>query len=383
MSDISLFKTAGPLESLQTVQTLAMDTQNESIFAAFCPYEDCTITTVGFICASVTRATVVADDSYTVSIQTIGSTGVPDGTILGGGSPASATFPNATYPEAGFGTNTAHAIALDNSIALQRGTWYALVVRKTGATDLLNLFTLRYGFSQNGFARCVPYCGTSDATPTYTETQFAPIGWFVRSASKTYGWPIIASSTRNCGQTSEVGFSFTMPSGFGMSNSFGLVGIDFPSGSGSGLDAGATYTINLYSDTGGSNPVIEQTTGQVDSDIGTVTSGRSNEIFWPEDTLEALVPGTKYGVGIDTSGASGWSMRTYTIPAAGDRTAFNCGGLTVMTRTLASAYPPDASDGAFAEVTTEIVDASLIFRDFTAASGGGMRLAGSGGLASG
>ena len=145
MSDISNFQTNYPLGDvvLLTAQTLAMDTQNESIFAAFCPSEDFTATTVGFICASKTGT--AANDSYTVSIQTINTSGVPDGTILGGGSPASQTFPNATYPDAGFGTNTAHAIALANSIALQQGTWYALVVRRTGATDASNFYTLRSG----------------------------------------------------------------------------------------------------------------------------------------------------------------------------------------------------------------------------------------------
>lgn len=373
MTDIYKVNTGYPWDEwgfVGTNQTQLCDGQNEAVAAIFIMPEDATITTVGFINAA--KGGTPADDTWTVSIQGVTAGGVPDGTILGGASPASRTFPNATYTAASFGANTNHQIVLANSIALQGGTMYSLVIQKTGATDATNTLTFRYGVASGGIAVTIPYTATADTTPTWTRQAQTPVCWLIRSASKTYLYPaILSSAVQAFGTTTEVGFSFTLPTGFGASNTYGVRGVRFVNGT-TGLAAGNTYRLTLYSNTGGANPTILQQTADIDSDMAASTAGtRGNEILFNDDVLSALAPGTKYGIGFSNSAASGWSLQTITLPAAGDRTAYPLGGLTFMTRTLASAYPPDAADGAFTETTTTLVNAELLLADFTAASGGG------------
>ena len=358
---------------------LAIKTQNEGVAAVFYMPVDDTITTVGFVNGSVNgTATSIGDDTYTISLQGLTTGGVPDGTILGGGTPASATFPQSG--QAGgvtLGTTTSHILTLANSIALQGGTKYALVIQHTGATDATNYINPNY---VNGVlnATCMPYVATANSTPVWTRAAGPPLYWFIRSASMTYLYPFIAVAAQTVGTTTEKGFTFSRPSGYGTSNTYGVIGVRTST---SAVGGGQTVTCNLYSNPGGSNPTILQTTGQLDSDHFMTTVNRSLEFIFPEDTLAALVPGTTYAIGFSCTNAASASISTWTLPDANSRSAYGWGALTYCTRTLASAYPPDNSDGAFAETTTTLVDAELILGAFTAASPGGLRLAGHGGLA--
>jgi hypothetical protein len=313
-------------------------------------------------------ATSITDDSYTISDQGLTTGGLPDGTILGGGTPASATFPQ-TGAAGGvtLGTGTVHIMTLANSIALQRGTKYALVIQHTGATDLVNFINPRYTNGVLG-PSVMPYVATADLTPTWTRAAGPALYWFIRSASRTYLYPFVSAAIQTVGTTSEKGFTFSRSSGYGTSNSYAVVGVRLNTAG--AVSGGQTVVMNLYTSPTGT-PVIAQTTGEMDSDHFMTTASRSQEIFFPEDSLIALTPGTTYGIGFSCTNAAGWGINAWTLPDAGSRDAWPIGGLTYATRTLASAYPPDNSDGAFAETTTIIVDAELILADFTAASGGG------------
>lgn len=350
-----------------SVASTALDDQNEGIAAAFEIYEDATITHVGFRCAAKTGTP--GDDIYTCGIQGMSTGGVPDGTYLGGGSPASQTFPNATYPAAGFGTGTYHWIALANSIALQAGTQYQLVIQHTGATDASNLLTLTRGsnqMNQPGF----PYPATASSAGTWTkDTANYPLYWGVKSASKSYLLPTVTvQNVLACGSTTETGFTFTMPSGYG-GNTKGLRGIRFCSGT-SGPAGAGTYTLTLYSGALAASPTILQQKLNQDSDFTNATASRVFELLFSEDTLSALASGTKYGVGLSHSGVGGWSWQYQTVQDAGDATAYPYGGFARMSRTLTS-YPPSGDDtNAFTETATGMIVAELIFGEVTPPSGG-------------
>lgn len=354
-----------------TAINAAIDVTNEAGAVIFIMPKDDTITQVGFLCSSVTgTAAGIADDAYTISIQSVDASGNPGG-ILGGVSPASATLPQSgAAGGVTLGTATYHIITLANSIALQGGTPYALVLQHTGATDT-DYINLRIGNTAGGFSTQIPYTATADSTPTWTKATTFPYSWMIRSASRTYLWPSKSAATAvSVGTTTEAGFTFSRNSGYGASNTYGVIGIKFLCGS-VGMAAGGTWTVNLYTSPTGT-PVIAQTTGQMDSDIvASNANNRSFEVYFPEDALTALTPGTTYGIGISHSAAASFSFYTMTLPDANSRDAYPWGGLTYMTRTLASAYPPDNSDGAFAATTTTVVLCELILADFTAAAGGG------------
>ena len=356
-----------------TFQTLACDLQGEGVAAIIQMPVDDTITAIGFGCASKNGTPV--DDTWTAGIQGVTTGGLCDNTYLGGGSPASVTLPGASGNVSTYGTGTYHFLTLANSVALQAGTYYSLVVQKTGADDATNYLTFRNGMTSGDAGGAIPYTLTAAATATpssavWTRVASDPVGFALRSATRTYFFPLLTNrAAQSVGTTTEKGFTFTLPSGFGTGAAYGVRGVEIVNGA--GLAAAGTFTVNLYSDPLGT-PVIQQTTGELDSDVtASAAANRAMVILFPEDTLTALVPGTKYGIGFSMSAAGGWGISTATLPDANSRDAYPLGGLTYMTRTLASAYPPDNSDGAFAETTTTIVLAEIILAAFTAAASGG------------
>lgn len=363
----------GELGGPGPAQTFAIETQHEAVAGVLMMPEDATITTVGFVNGTATNAASITDNTYTISIQGLDASGLPDGTILGGGSPASATFPQSG--QAGgvtLGSATSHIITLANSIALQAGTPYAIVIQHTGATDAVNFTTPRYGFTSIGQATRFPYALTKDSTSSTTvwskATGVGPFGWFLRSASRTYGYPgtsFVAAQT--LGGTNEDGFSFTAPSAFGTSNTYALRGIRFQ---GAANTAAGTWRVNLYANPlVNNNLAIQQSTGAIDSDHSCAATAGFYEVYFADDTLVALTPGSVYGIGISHSAASGFGFLSILVPDASAKTAYPMGGLTFMTRTIA-AYPPDGNDDVFTTTATTIVRAELIFGDFTVVNRG-------------
>ena len=365
-----------------TFQTLACDLQGEGVAAIIQMPVDDTITHIGFGCASKTATPV--DDTWTAGIQGVTAGGLCDNTYLNAGN-AKVTLPGASGNVSTYGTGTYHFLTLDATATLQAGTYYAFVVQKTGADDVTNYLTFRNGMSSGDAGAAIPYTLTAAATATpasavWTRVASVPVGFALRSATRTYFFPLLTNrAAQSVGTTTEKGFTFTQPSAYGTGNTYGVRGVEIVNGG--ALAAAGTFTMNLYSDPLGT-PTILQTTGQLDSDVtASAAANRTMLLNFPEDTLSALVPGTKYGIGFSKSDASGWGISTATLPDAGSRDAYPLGGLTYMSRTLASAYPPDNSDGAFAETTTTIVLAEIILATFITSAGGGLRLAGHGGLA--
>lgn len=372
MTDILRCKSGTPYGSAVLLGSNVTMALNESLMGAAAiinlPNDD-TITHVGFLNHSVTgTATSITDDIYTIGIYGITGGGLVN---IAGGASASATFPQAG--KAGgvtLGSATSHIVALSSSVALQAGQ-YAVAITLS-VDSLTHFITNRYG-GTGGVNIAIPYGLTADTSGTWTRQNAFPYYWFMRSATQTYGYPGISfAANQTFGTTTEAGFTFTLPSGFGTSNTYGVRGIEFMPGT-TGLAAGNSYYMTLYSSIDGATPSILQQTAAIDSDIVSATGGnRPAEILFTNDTLSSLVPGTKYGIGLSCTGATGWSLNYATLPAAGDRSAYPSGGFALMTRTLgtsAATQPPSASEGAFTETVASQVNAGLILAAFTAING--------------
>lgn len=344
-----------------TANNTTCDEQNEAIGMVFCMPVDDTITHVVF--RNGTKTGTPADDSYTVAVQSV-TDGLPAG-ILGGGSPASQTFPNATYPVAGFGSGTGHSIQLANSIALQGGSIYAVTIQKTGATDASHFLALTNSWNEYDRAT-IPYVVICNAAGTWSKAALTGLTIGLRSATRDYYPSVLSFAQQDAGGTAEIAAMVTAPSAFG-DNTFGLRGVRIIGGD---IEGGGTITLNLYGDPTGSNPSILQTTGQIDSDNVRETATSLLELFWPEDTLSALDAGTTYAIGLSASQSSGWAMMTAALIDATNKTALPEGGFTYASRTLASAYPPDASDGAFSETAATVCFIEPIWGTVTPPSGG-------------
>lgn len=353
------------LSPVNTLVVQIMDDQNEGAAVIHGQVVDDTATHV-FVVSGAKNGTGGADDMYTVSVQSV-TNGVPSG-ILGGGSPASATFPNATYPIASWGTNTGFWIQLANSIALQAGTTYAFVVQRTGATDGTNFLRFNYGLSSTTVS---PYTATCNSAGTWTKLSSAYpafMGW--KSATAVYGMPSETITSNAFGSTTETGFAFTLPSAFGASNTYALRQVTLYA-AGTAPAAAGTMVASLYDGTLGSAAALQRTTTIDSDDFGANNTNRVYEFVFPEDTLSPLTPGTKYGVGFAHSGATSGSIRSIAIDSSADAAAYPWGGFPRLSRALTD-YPPSGNDTTtFTETATEMVVAQLWLQEFTAAASGG------------
>lgn len=120
---------------------------------------------------------------FKVSIQG-NSSGFPDGTIKGGGSPASGTFdPN------GWAAHTTHWVALDNSWAPSSGTEIIWVVieHESGTIDASN--NGQFVYSYGNLAGDVDGVGLGAFTSNNWSSKFSsyPVGMAIRTATERIG----------------------------------------------------------------------------------------------------------------------------------------------------------------------------------------------------
>jgi hypothetical protein len=329
-----------------------------------------TITHVGFRLGTVTGTP--GANSYRVGIQGVNSSGEPDGTFLGGGSPASATF----TPSSG-NANTWQWVALTNSISINRGALTALVLERATATDAANCIAAAYGHTR-AFARAgIPYGLTNNASAWAKQPgngSNAEPAMGCKSASAVYGKPaknqFIYSDTY--GATVEAGMYFTIPTNF--ASTFKVKGVEFigltpPSGTG-------VHYATLYE-----NPVTGTiaipTGGQSNAtDNDAVAQAESTDRFMKflfTGTLPTLSAGTEYGIGLAVTGSAHMALACLELQSAADGDAWQWGQQTgFMTRTLNTDFPPSSNDtNNFTKTATKRPLMRLLLADVTAPSGGG------------
>lgn len=351
-----------------SASNFTLSTQNSKIaqVVAFrCSGTSDTITHVGFRQGTTTGTPGAS--SYKIGVQSVDSSGLPSGTYLGGGSPASASF----TPLAA-NANTWLWVALDNGISVSRDDMVALVLERTATTDGSNCIDAAYAHGRWLFRPGIPYTlthnGTSWTKKTGDGTANHPI-MGSKSASAVYGWPAKNIYTTNAyGSTTEVGMFFTVPTNF--CSTFKVKGIRFI-----GLEASSgtgTHIANIYSSpvTGTIASVSASNATDNDAFSSNESGDRYIEMFFT-GTLPTLNAGTEYGVGLSTTTGSNMELAVLEAQSAADLDAWpfrqNAG---FMSRTLTS-YPPSGDDTAnFTKTTTKRPLMELILDDLTAPSGG-------------
>jgi hypothetical protein len=224
--------------------------------------------------------------TFRVSLQGVtGSPLVPNGTVLGGGSPASATY---TPPASTAWNNTWQWIALSNSYTCSRGETFAIVDDySSGSIDASN--TLSRAYSLVGFQSRVgfPVAILNNAGSRTRDAQ-APIYGY-KSATKSFGLPFsqpVATSFSSDSSPNEYALAFSLP--IGSVAKYQVVGARLrwttPA-------ASKNFSVNLYDGT-----TAVQTTGTLSSDLvrANATADQSLEVFFTDTTLVDLVPGTVY-----------------------------------------------------------------------------------------
>lgn len=271
--------------------------------------------------------------TYRASLQGVSlTTGVEDGTIKGGGSPASVTF---TPPASTAWDGTFQWLTLANSYTCTRGELLALVIGySSGTVNSSNFSQINYN-QAIGDGELFPYPVTNK---TGTKT-IQPSGWPVfgiAMGTTAYGNPVqtIATNSFNSGSTpDEYACAFSIP---GTGGTFKLAGVRL--GGGPGTLGTNTAKMILYSGT---------TALQEITHTGIVANATSNgwlDVYFTDTTLQTLSTGTTYRIGLQPQSGTSWYWYTLNLASANDLSAFAGGSsFYLSTRTDAGSWSDDTT----------------------------------------
>lgn len=335
--------------TLAVNQPFAINANNDSIEWIVQLPEATTITAIGFLYGVRTGT----PPTYRASLQSVNTSGRASGTVLGGGSPASATF---TPPADATWNGTYQWVTLTNGYAGARGEVLSIVLDySSGTVDGSNnsSFVTFARYVTNGAA--FPTVHHVDAGVGTRQVSFPAVAW--KSASKTYGWPVVSfnSTALNSGTTpDEQAISFNVPSTWW--STYKVVGVEFKARANA---SGTTLKVALYTGT------TELQNITVDLDLAnTGTSTNVWRVYFDEESLSTLNAGSTYRVGFAPQevGAS-FFIQTMTTAAASDASAWPGGSVF--------AYSTRTDGGAWTDDATSRPLANLILSDITAPAGGG------------
>lgn len=285
--------------------------------------------------------------TYRISIQALDASGNPDGTILGGGSPASATF---TPPADATWNGTGRWIALSNSIALNGGTLYSVVIDySSGTIDASN--NSSFGQYHDGVSprKGVPYDTFHNGT-SWSKQAGSVVA--LKSATAVYGWPMLINSSDSASANGHrAAAKLTVPTAW--CSTYKVAGLRFK---GAG-PASADWKIGVW-DTAGT--MIQDATYDADAQASPGNTQREHEMYFDEVSLTALSAGTAYYFGVERTTQT-VALDHWTLEEANDRTAFAF-GTGVETSTW--------NGSAWSDSTTKLPIIELILADVTAPAGG-------------
>lgn len=294
--------------------------------------------------------------TYIAAIESpVDTTGMPDGTVLGGGSPASGTF---TPPADTTWDGTWQWIALDNAYTpMARGQWLFGTIRySSGTIDGSNCSSFTSDMSSAISSNALPY-SVRNTAGTWASQGAVPLGGF-RTASTRYGHVVQSIYTTRSASTigHRVALEFVMPN---IMTSFTLPKFRF-AGSIAGSSSGRTPILGLWSSAGALQHVT------LDSDIGRATSTGFSlyDLPFDEAVLSTLTPGTTYYCGLEVADATNGGVLINGINvASSDDLLAHAGG---------TAWRLATYDGSsWTSVTTMRPFAEFMLGDVVASSGGG------------
>lgn len=300
------------------------------------------ITHLGFLYNSRTGT----PPTYRISLQGMDATnGRPDGTVKGGGTPASATF---TPPADTTWNSIWQWISLDNSYTPTLGEELCFWVDySSGTVNASNYsgFTVSLstgaGLPQNEYYPLIKL-----ASGTYTKSGVLPV-FGIRTASTRYG--NIMQSSYNSRSASTVGhrqaMTFALPSG--IFSSYQVSAVRF---CGSIASAAAKNPLLKIWD-GDGTTVMQSIT--LDSDIGTNPSVAYNLHELQFGTPASLTPGTTYYAGLEVADATsgGVLINGIQLNGADDRDSWE-GGTNIGFATYnGSSWTADSTVFPFMQLT--------------------------------
>lgn len=336
--------------------TLALDASGDRIAFIFQAETADAITSVGFRYGIRTGT----PPTYRVSLQGVNGSGEPDGTVKGGGSPASQTF---TPPADASWDNSWRTVTLANSYTPSRGELLALVIDySSGTINGSNFSTFTYGVQEfaDALRMGMPYNLTDNSGSWTKQNAYAPI-FAVYTASDVVGFPIESQQDHSTdGTNTRVALKFTLPAGWG--STFEVLGLRF-----TGTAPGGTWTMGLWNAAGTALQSVS-----IDGDVSAAPGSglRSHQFLFDEATLATLDFGTTYYLGIERNPTDG-TISGVGVDTATEQLAFPGGNAFLLSRWNGSAW---------SDTTTTRPCIEPILNDWTEPSGGsgGVPLVGGG-----
>jgi len=296
--------------------------------------------------------------TYSINLQGVNVSGLPDGTIKGGASPASATFTVTSWT-----VGTFNWVTLSNAYTCTRGELLALVVEhSSGTIDGLNNITLTASVNHTeGNFQFPKVTGSTGTWANHAATQRPIYGY--GTSTRAYGWPLnnAGTVTYNSGTVGadEYAQRFVVPTWF--CSTFTLRGIrvqsnfipaqnmSFELSDATGLTYGTPLeVISLDGDLGGTSP---------SNDVAVV--------MFDASSLPVLNAGTPYRISQRPEGTTSTNIYWVDVASAADWEAFPPFGDQ-------SVFEENALDqaGSWTQVTTRRLLMDLIFDDITPPTGG-------------
>jgi hypothetical protein len=329
-----------------TFDAFTIDATTEKMAMVFVAQASDTITHLGFKYGIRTGT----PPTYRISLQALDTSGNPDGTILGGGSPASATF---TPPADTTWNNTWQWVALSNSFAITLGTLYAVVVDySSGTCNAGNNSSFVYSTSAGGsFDRWGTGYGLTN-TGSWAKAVPGPFGY--KSAGSVYGLPIQAQTTSTVGTNGHrAACKFTLPTNF--ASTFQVAGFRIRT------DSESAAGSNKYGIWNAAGTALQDLTLDSDAHVSPANTNRGAWIYFDEGTLATLNAGTAYYYGIERVGSS-CGLVTWDFASSGDLTAMPWQGDAILSTWNGSAWSDD---------NTNIPYVELLLSDVTQSGGSG------------
>lgn len=332
--------------------TYDMSASNKQMAWVFQAQDTNAITHVGFNYSQK----IGTPPTFRASIQGVSlSTGDPDGTIKGGGSPASGTF---TPPNDSTWNGTFQWAALTNSYTPTRGELLAAVIDYSSGTingSNFSFFNPYDNVSSPGGTTTLPYT-TLYGGASWSKNGTTPV-FGLRTASTRYGH--IYKDTYNTATSSTVGnraaMKFNIPAT--IASTYTIKGFRFVGKMASAT--GKSPIAGLWSAGG----VLQNVT--LDSDVASspTTAYRAHDVFFDETSLSTLSGGTNYYIGLEVADASSGDMTLngYAVTDANDLLAQPLG---------TSAFLSTYNGSAWSDTTTVRPSIELIIGDITNSGGG-------------
>lgn len=293
--------------------------------------------------------------TFKISLQGVDASGLPDGTVLGGGSPASATF---TPPADASWDGTWQWVTLDNSYLTTRGQLLCIVIEHSSGAFTATDSTFTHIFSGVTGNLTFPYYAVKDGAGAFAKTMAAAdMVYGYATASQAYGVPAQGYSVAATAATNghKHALKFKIDSDF--CDSYKVVGVRLAM---AGQTAAKSFVVSLRQT---DDTVLQNVTIDTDQII-TSTVGRAREFYFDESSLSTLSAGTFYRLCIEVDAtAMAVGMHRLQFASSGDADAMPGGS----TNFLFSSY-----DGSsWTDDATQRPVAELILADITEPSGGG------------